>query len=127
MSIERKANFLRTGTEPQVDFSTETPYNPRQMKPKISIDRISELAHLKLEEEEKAKLSAQLVKVVEWVSKLEELEFSDSKGEVYSPLSFCLPLREDKPQPSLPTEDVLSNSPEKAGKFIRVPKVIEDK
>jgi aspartyl-tRNA(Asn)/glutamyl-tRNA(Gln) amidotransferase subunit C len=97
------------------------------MKPRISIDRVSELAHLKLEEEEKAKLSAQLAKIVEWVSKLEELELNDSKGEVSSPLSFCLPLREDKPQPSLPTEDVLSNSPEKTGKLIRVPKVIESK
>lgn len=97
------------------------------MKPEISIDRISELAHLKLEEEEKAQLSSQLVKIVEWVNKLEKLELSDSKGGVYSPLSFYLPMREDKPRLSLPTEDALSNSPEKSGKFIRVPKVIEGK
>ena len=62
---------------------------------------------------------------VKWVNKLEELEFDEAKGEVYSPLPFCLPLREDNPQPSLPAEDALSNSPEKSGKFFRVPKVIE--
>jgi aspartyl-tRNA(Asn)/glutamyl-tRNA(Gln) amidotransferase subunit C len=97
------------------------------MKQKIDIDHICALANLKLSEEEKARLEPQLVKIVEWVNKLEELELDVTQGEVYSPVSLPLPLREDEIQPSISNEDALSNSPETGGKFIKVPKVIEEK
>ncbi len=97
------------------------------MKQKIDIDHICALANLKLSKEEKARLEPQLVKIVEWVNKLEELELDVTQGEVYSPVSFSLPLREDEIQPSISSEDALSNAPETGGKFIKVPKVIEEK
>jgi len=94
---------------------------------KFDIDHICALANLKLSEEEKARLEPQLVKIVEWVNKLEELELDLTQGEVYTPISFPLPLREDEVQPSISSEDALSNSPDTGGKFIKVPKVIEEK
>ncbi len=97
------------------------------MKQKIDIDHICALANLKLSDEEKARLEPQLAKIVEWVNKLEELELELTKGEVYSPVPFPIPLREDKIQPSLSSEEALANSPEIDGKFIKVPKVIEEK
>jgi len=97
------------------------------MKQKIDIDHICALANLKLSEEEKKHLEPQLVKIVEWVNKLEELKLDVSKGEVYSPVSFSLPLREDEIQPSIRAEQALANSPETGDKFIKVPKVIEEK
>jgi len=66
------------------------------MKPKIDIDHICALAHLRLTDEEKSLLAPQLIKIVEWVDKLEELKFDVSKGEVYSPVSFSLPFRSDE-------------------------------
>lgn len=97
------------------------------MKPRIDIDHICELAYLKLTDEEKARLEPQLIKIVEWVGKLEGLELDVSKGEVYSPVSFPLPFRQDMMQPSFSTAEALDNSPEKSAEFIKVPKVIEEK
>ena len=97
------------------------------MKPKINIDHICALAHLKLTEEEKSLLAPQMIKIVKWVDKLEELELDVSKGEVYSPVSFFLPFRKDEILPSFPTGQATANSPEKTEEFIKAPKVIEEK
>ncbi len=97
------------------------------MKPKIDIDYVCALAHLQLTEEEKNQIAPQLKKIVEWVNRLEELDINASGGEVYSTVSFSAPFRKDDVQPSLLEEDVLTNAPEKAHKFIKVPKVIEEK
>ncbi len=97
------------------------------MKQAIDIDHICVLANLRLKDEEKALLAPQLTKILEWVNKLEELELDVTKGEIYSPVSFSLPFRDDEILPSVPTEEALANSPETDGKFIKVPKVIGEK
>ena len=97
------------------------------MKPKINIDYVCALANLKLTEEEKSHLAPQMIKIVKWVDKLEELELDVSKGEVYSPVSFSLPFRKDETKPSFPTKQATANSPERTEEFIKVPKVIEEK
>ena len=68
-----------------------------------------------------------MIKIVEWGDKLEELELDVSKGEVYSPVSFFLPFRQDKILPSFPTGQAADNSSEKTEEFIKAPKVIEEK
>ena len=40
--------------------------------------------------EERLHLEPQMIKIVEWVEKLEELELDFSKGEVYSTVSFSM-------------------------------------
>ena len=97
------------------------------MEPKMDIDYVCALANLKLSEEEKSRLEPQMINIVKWVDKLEELEFDVSKGEVYSLISFSLPFRKDKIQPSFPAIKALANSPENSDGFIKVPKVIEEK
>lgn len=97
------------------------------MKAKVDIDHLCALANLKLTKKEKSHLTSQMLKIVEWVTKLEELKIEVSKGEVYSPVSFSLPFRQDKILESLPSEEALANSPEKDNEFIKVPKVIEEK
>jgi aspartyl/glutamyl-tRNA(Asn/Gln) amidotransferase C subunit len=97
------------------------------MKPKVDLDHICALVNLKLTEEDKRLLMPQMIKIVEWVNKLKELEFDVSRGEVYSSISFPIPFRKDKIQPSFSTEQALANSPEKSEGFIKVPKVIEEK
>jgi len=97
------------------------------MNPKIDLDHICALANLKLTEEDKKLLEPQMIKIVKWVNKLEELEFDLSKGELYSSVSFSLPFRKDRIQPSLPTQEAIASSPEKSKGFIKVPKVIEEK
>jgi hypothetical protein len=45
-----------------------------------------------------------MIKIVEWVEKLEELELDLSKGEVYSAVSFSIPFREDETRSFFPNE-----------------------
>lgn len=97
------------------------------MKPKIDIDHVCALANLKLTKKEKSLLAPQIIKIVEWVTKLEELKIEVTRGEVYSPVSFSLPFRQDKILESLPSGEALANSPERSNEFIKVPKVIEEK
>ena len=97
------------------------------MKPKINIDYVCALAHLRLSDVEKSRLAPQLIKIVRWVDKLDELNIDVSKGEVFSPLPFPLPFRKDEILSSFSSEEALANSPEKKGEFIKVPKVIEEK
>ncbi len=56
--------------------------------------------------EERLHLEPQMIKIVEWVEKLEELELDFSKGEVYSTVSFSISFREDEIRSSFPTEPV---------------------
>ena len=72
------------------------------MKSKIDVDHISALAHLRLTEEERSLLETHIIKIVEWVDKLEELELDLSKGEAHSPVPFPVPFREDETRPSFP-------------------------
>lgn len=111
----------------EIAFSADISYNSRQMKPKIDIDYVCALARLKLTREEKARLAPQMLEIVEWVAKLEEMKIDVSKKNVYSPVSFSLPFRQDKIQPSFPPAKALASSPEKTKEFIKVPKVIEEK
>ena len=97
------------------------------MKSSINIDHICNLAHLKLSSEEKEYLVPQMIKIIEWVNKLEELKIDISRREVYSPLAATLPWRKDEVQPSLEVDKALANSPEKSRGYVKVPKVIEGK
>lgn len=97
------------------------------MKFKIDIDHICTLARLNLTYREKKYLTPQMIKIVEWVNKLEKLKIDISGEEVYSFLSFSLPFRKDEVCPSFPTKKALANSPEKNEEFIKVPKVIQEK
>jgi hypothetical protein len=45
-----------------------------------------------------------MIKIVDWLEKLEELKLDVSKSEGYSPVSFCLLFREAKTRPSFTTE-----------------------
>lgn len=97
------------------------------MDPKIDIDHICALANLELSEKDKKHLGPQMIKIIQWVGKLEVLESGASKGRGHPSVSLSTPFREDKVQPSFPAEEAVANSPEKDKGFIKVPKVIEKK
>lgn len=112
---------------PKIDLLAYIPYNSQKVNPKIDLDHICALANLKLTAKDKKLLEPQMIEIIKWVNKLEKLEFDVSRGELYSFVSFFLPFRQDKRQPSFSIEEALGNSPERAGGFIKVPKVIEEK
>ncbi len=87
---------------------------------KFNIDRILKLSLLELEEEEKEYLKKEMEKIIDWVSKLEEL---DIEGEEVVFLNYS-PLREDEPEQTLPRKDILPLQ-NYDGIFFIVPKVVE--
>ena len=87
------------------------------------VEKIAELARLKLDKVEKEKMTFQLNKILEYMEKLNELDTCNVE-----PLAHTQELvnvfREDKVKPSLPVEKALENAPERMGNYFKVPKVI---
>lgn len=90
----------------------------------IEIGHVALLARLALTVEEKEQLGAQLNTILEYISKLNELNTSE-----IPPTSHVLEIqnvmREDIVRPSISKEKALSNAPERTEDFYRVPKIIE--
>jgi aspartyl-tRNA(Asn)/glutamyl-tRNA(Gln) amidotransferase subunit C len=92
------------------------------------VERVAELAHLKLKPEETPAMLRDLNAILDYVAELNEL---DTSGVV--PLAQVSELgdatagvlRADLPAPSLDREAVMAQAPETDGVFFKVPKVIE--
>jgi aspartyl-tRNA(Asn)/glutamyl-tRNA(Gln) amidotransferase subunit C len=92
------------------------------------VERVAELAHLKLTPEEAARMLKDLNAILEYVAELNQL---DTRGVV--PLAQVSELseagaaapRSDEPRPSLDRAVVMAAAPETSGAFFKVPKVIE--
>lgn len=94
---------------------------------KISEDEVKHivrLARLKLSDEELPAYSGQLNAIIGYVEQLNTLDTT-----LIEPTSHVLPItnvmRDDLIAQSLSNEDALKNAPDAAGKFYRVPKIIE--
>lgn len=90
----------------------------------FEIDKIAELARLKLKDGEKQSLSAEVNAVLEYVKKLEELQ-TDSVEPTSHVLNLENVFRKDEVKPSHACEDALKHAPGSYGKFFKVPKVVE--
>jgi len=87
------------------------------------LEKIAQLARLRLKEADKAKFLDQVNQILKYVEKLDEV---DTKG--VEPLSHSMDLvnvmRDDVEKPSLSQKEALANAPLKSDKFFRVPKVV---
>jgi aspartyl-tRNA(Asn)/glutamyl-tRNA(Gln) amidotransferase subunit C len=96
----------------------------RMAVPDIDVKHVAHLARLRLTPEEEARFGGQLGHVIEYVSKLQEL---DVRG--VEPTAHAMPLvnvtRPDEVRPSLPREESLRNAPAQAGGLFVVPKIVE--
>lgn len=88
------------------------------------VEKIAQLAKLKLSEEEKVKLQKDMNQVLGYIEQLNELDLTDVE-----PLENINEtenvMREDEVNPWLTTEEALKNAPAKTQKFFKVPKVME--
>ena len=105
--------------------------NEQQMSEKVTVDeveRVAELAHLKLTPKESGDMLHDLNAILDYVAELNEL---DTRGilplaqvsELFSTAGGGL--RPDGLRPSLDRTTVLEEAPETDGAFFKVPKVIE--
>ena len=89
------------------------------------VEHVARLARLALSDDEKERMRQQLDRILGYIAKLNEL---DTEG--VEPTSHAIRMvnvmREDEVRASLPPEAMLANAPERAGEFVRVPRIIED-
>jgi len=93
------------------------------MLSKETIEKVAQLAKLKLTEEERETLGKQLLDIIEFVNQLNQVETEQIEGFEY-PLEGTF-LREDVPQDPLPREKALMNAPERENGFFVVPRILE--
>lgn len=90
----------------------------------FEIDKIAELARIRLNAEEKQKLQSDLDAILGYIQKLKEL-----KTEGIEPTSHVLNLenvfRPDEVKPSNVIEELLQHAPDHVGNFFKVPKVVD--
>jgi aspartyl-tRNA(Asn)/glutamyl-tRNA(Gln) amidotransferase subunit C len=88
------------------------------------VEHIAELARLELTEAEKARYREQLSAVLDYITRLQELDTSEIPP-TSSVLPERTPLRSDTIRPSLSLTDLLKNAPEAEDRQFRVPPVLE--
>ena len=90
----------------------------------MDLSRAVKLARIELTPEEQQRLAPQLVEVLQYVEKLNELDVSDVEPTAHAtPLSNVM--REDEPRESLSQEEALRNAPKTANGLFVVPKIVE--
>jgi aspartyl-tRNA(Asn)/glutamyl-tRNA(Gln) amidotransferase subunit C len=87
------------------------------------VEKVSLLSRLLLSDDELAKMTAQLGRILEYVEQLNELDTNDVE-----PLSHALDvsdvLRDDRVTDSLPRQDALANAPHSDDECYLVPAVL---
>jgi len=95
---------------------------------KRDVEKIAELAHLELTEEEKEQFTVQLAAILAYVEKLNELDTADVPPMAHAGRDERADYaqRDDVVGEGLGSELALANAPDPARGYFRVPKVIEE-
>ena len=92
--------------------------------PDFDIAYVAHLARLELSDAEKAKLSAQLAGILDYVAQLSKVDVTGVEPTAHAiPLTNVL--RKDEVQASIERERILKNAPETARDLFIVPKIVE--
>ena len=91
---------------------------------KDEVLKIAKLAHLSLSDEEATELLGELNSIFKYIEQLNSID-----SRIVEPMSHVHGstniFREDAVCQSMPIEDVLKNTPDSSGRFIRVPIIID--
>lgn len=89
------------------------------------INTVASLSRLKIRDDERAEVTAQLDKFLTYVENLQAIDTTDIE-----PTTYALPMqnvfRADKVKPSLERELALSNAPLAEDGYFKVPRVLEE-
>jgi aspartyl-tRNA(Asn)/glutamyl-tRNA(Gln) amidotransferase subunit C len=91
---------------------------------RVEVEHVARLARLELSEADKDRMQGELDGILAYIDKLRALDV-----EGVPPTTHAVPLtnvmRADEPEPSLPSEEMLANAPDRNGEYVRVPRIIE--
>jgi aspartyl-tRNA(Asn)/glutamyl-tRNA(Gln) amidotransferase subunit C len=89
------------------------------------LEKLEKLSMLKIENNKKDELAAQLTEILSYIENLNELD-TDSLDASFSTLSGGTPLREDTPKTNREvSQSIFSHAPNAENDFFIVPKIIE--
>lgn len=99
-------------------------YNLLMAISKKEVEHVARLARLGLNEEEKERMAKQLSNILDYADILKKIDTQN-----VPPTSYAIPMknifREDKVDPCLEIEELISNAPDLEAHMFRVPKIIE--
>lgn len=88
------------------------------------VEYVSDLARIRLTEEETQDMVHQLTRIIQYMDKLNELD-----TENVEPTAHILPIqnvmRKDEVRPSLPVEEATGIAPVKGKNMFKVPRIVE--
>lgn len=90
---------------------------------KEDIIRTAALARLRLSPAELEAMTETLSKVFQYIDKLQEVDTTGVEP-LHHVLEMSNVLEADDPRPCLNREDILSDAPDRAGDYFRVPRVV---
>lgn len=90
---------------------------------KIDIDHLAKLANLDLSPSEKQKFQKQLILILEYFAKLQEVNTSNIKSEKHF-LGIQNLTRADTTRPSLSQDEALSNTKQKHNGFFKIKAIL---
>jgi aspartyl-tRNA(Asn)/glutamyl-tRNA(Gln) amidotransferase subunit C len=90
------------------------------------VDHIAHLAKLEFDATEKVAIQQDMSKIVNFMSKLDEVETDNVEPLVFMSHEINV-LREDIPQVTVTKEEALKNAPKKDSDYFRIPKVLHGK
>ncbi len=88
------------------------------------VERIAQLARLRLEPDEAAAMTRELDGLLDYVEQLGELDTREVPPTAHV-MALATPLREDRVAPSLAPEQAVANAPASEGSAFEVPPVLE--
>jgi len=88
------------------------------------VDYVAKLARLALSDDEKAKYTEQLDKILEYMDELNRVDTSNVEP-VFQAVEMKNVFREDEAAVSGLADDIIANAPDREDRFFKVKKVIE--
>ena len=89
------------------------------------VRQVAKLSRLRLTDDEVRHFTGQLAAVIDYVSKLDELDVDEVEPLAHAADRHSV-MRDDVEQAGLPLDAVLSNAPDRQEPFFGVPKVLGD-
>jgi aspartyl-tRNA(Asn)/glutamyl-tRNA(Gln) amidotransferase subunit C len=92
---------------------------------RAAVDHVARLARLDLSDEERDRMTVELMKILQYAEQVQALDLDDVE-----PTSHAIPIRNvmrpDEARPSMTQQEALSNAPEAEEGRFRVPRILEE-
>ena len=92
-----------------------------------TVRHVAHLARISLDEGEVAQYCGELLSIISYISKLNEIDTADVPPTSHAVSTLKNVYRKDILKPSLSVDEALKNAPAREGDFFKVPHVIEGK